>query len=299
MPLSIEHEAPLELCSRHPELVPELLRRLCGQEVPTFSSVKLAPASFNQTVAQEFRADRALICENEGKPVLAVVLEVQRQADERKHRAWPLYTSALFAEHGCMTYLLVLATSAATAKWARQPIPRFHPTSPWSPLVLGPDEIPRIESVLEAEANVPMSLLSALVHADEDGGERVAYSALRALHHAAPSPTEAIDRLWWMLGLLGGIVSKERFTNIQRLIMLDPSTRFVPRTEFDSPPYFRGIAEGQVKGEAEALLTVLSARGLEPDEARQQRIKACQDLAQLKQWLRRAVTASSLDDVFA
>ena len=81
--------------------------------------------------------------------------------------------------------------------------------------------------------------------------------------------------------------------------MLDPSPRFVPRTEFDSPPYFRGIAEGQVKGEAEALLTVLSARGLEPDEARQQRIKACQDLAQLKQWLRRAVTASSLDDVFA
>ena len=104
---------------------------------------------------------------------------------------------------------------------------------------------------------------------------------------------------WWMLGLLGGIVTKERFTNIQRLIMLDPSTRFVPRTEFDSPPYFRGIAEGQVKGEAEALLTVLSARGLEPDEARQLRIKACQDLAQLKQWLRRAVTASSIDDVFA
>ena len=298
MPLSIEHEAPLALCARHPELVPELLRRLCGQALPEFTSVKLAPASFNQTVAQEFRADRGLVCEQDGRPVLAVVLEVQRKPDERKHRAWPLYTAALFAEHGCLTYLLVLATSSTTARWARQPIPGFHPAAPFTPLVLGPSEIPRIKSLSEAETNVPLALLSALLHSNAEGGELVAYAALRALHQAAPGPGEAINHLWWMLGLLGGIVTRERLTDIERLIMLDPETRFIPRTEFDSPPFYRGVAEGKAEGEAEALLTVLYARGFELSEAQRQRISACRDRSQLKLWLQRAVAVTSLTELF-
>lgn len=293
MALSIHHEAPLELCARHPELVPDLLRRLCGQTLPSYSALRLTPATFNQTVAQEFRADQALVCEQDGQPVLAVVLEVQRQPDDSKQRAWPLYTAALFAEYGCLTYLLVLATSAATARWARQPISRFHPSSPWVPLVISPEDVPRIATLPDAEANVPLALLSALLHADGELGEAVAYSALRALHQAAPSQGEAMDRLWWMLGLLGGIVSKERFTNIQRLIMLDPTTRFVPRTEFDSPPYFRGLAEG----ECSALLTVLAARGIEVTEAQKQKILVCSDVGQLQIWLRRAATATTVAEV--
>jgi hypothetical protein len=51
------------------------------------------------------------------------------------------------------------------------------------------------------------------------------------------------------------------------------------------------------QGKAEALLTVLAARGLEvPDEARQ-RILSCTDLSLLDTWLTRAVTASSASEV--
>jgi hypothetical protein len=45
--------------------------------------------------------------------------------------------------------------------------------------------------------------------------------------------------------------------------------------------------------ELAALLEVLDARGLQVDGAARERIMACTDLAQLKLWLRKAVTARS------
>ena len=52
------------------------------------------------------------------------------------------------------------------------------------------------------------------------------------------------------------------------------------------------------EGEAVALLTVLEARGIDvPDDARR-RITECTDLEQLNLWIRRAVSAQSIDDLF-
>jgi len=116
---------------------------------------------------------------------------------------------------------------------------------------------------------------------------------LRPWHEAAKSPQEALDRMWWLLGLLGGILSLERFTELQRLIMLHPEMKFVPRTEFDSPPYYRGRADGEAKGKAEAVLRVLAARCLSLTEEQRQLVLACQDHVQLERWLDVAVTASS------
>ena len=47
-----------------------------------------------------------------------------------------------------------------------------------------------------------------------------------------------------------------------------------------------------------ALLEVLDARGIEVDAASRQRILDCSDLAQLKVWLRRAVTVQSAHELF-
>jgi hypothetical protein len=52
------------------------------------------------------------------------------------------------------------------------------------------------------------------------------------------------------------------------------------------------------QGRAEDVLTVLDARGVAvPDDARS-RITGCTDPSQLSTWLRRAVTAESVDDLF-
>jgi 8-oxo-dGDP phosphatase len=58
-----------------------------------------------------------------------------------------------------------------------------------------------------------------------------------------------------------------------------------------------GEIRGRIKAGAEAVLTVLGARGIEvPDEVRV-RITGCTDLDQLEAWLRRAATVESIDDM--
>ena len=49
------------------------------------------------------------------------------------------------------------------------------------------------------------------------------------------------------------------------------------------------LAEGEAKGEARSILTVLDARGIEvPDEVRDT-IMSCEDLDQLQKWLRHSL----------
>ena len=59
----------------------------------------------------------------------------------------------------------------------------------------------------------------------------------------------------------------------------------------------RGRAEGEARGRADALLTVLSARGFEVTEAVREQILATTDRDSLDRWLHRAGTASTLDKV--
>ncbi len=58
-------------------------------------------------------------------------------------------------------------------------------------------------------------------------------------------------------------------------------------------------ARGRVLGEAEALRTVLAARGLSLDETTRARIAQCSDATVLKRWIAQAATATTLDQVFA
>ena len=60
-----------------------------------------------------------------------------------------------------------------------------------------------------------------------------------------------------------------------------------------------GIAEGEAKGEAKALLMLLDKRMLTLSVAQRDRIRTCADAAQLDLWFDRAVTAGSPAEVFA
>ncbi len=59
----------------------------------------------------------------------------------------------------------------------------------------------------------------------------------------------------------------------------------------------RSRAEGHAEGLVESLLAILEARGFEPSEEARERILATTDQETLERWVRRAVTATSLDDV--
>jgi hypothetical protein len=56
--------------------------------------------------------------------------------------------------------------------------------------------------------------------------------------------------------------------------------------------------KGKARGEAKAVLRVLSRRGLRLTAAQEKLVKACIDCAQLETWLDRAVTAVTADEIF-
>lgn len=187
MSVSIEHEAPIELCQRHPQLVPKLLG-LLGHTMPAEVVAEPQPTNFNQPVVEQWQSDGAMLLKIVQQPVGAVALEIQRKPDPAKRLSWPVYTAALHAKHGGIdTYLLVIATNRPTAQWARQPIKSCQPHVPFVPLVVGPDELPRIESFDAALADLPFAMLSALLHVSDTDGEIDAGHALRAVQVKAGS----------------------------------------------------------------------------------------------------------------
>ncbi|WP_051022951.1 hypothetical protein [Nocardia pneumoniae] len=71
------------------------------------------------------------------------------------------------------------------------------------------------------------------------------------------------------------------------------------RSEFARHYYSEGKAEGEVLGEAKALLRVLRSRGITVPEPTETRVRECTDQIQIETWLDRALTARDLDEVFS
>ncbi len=59
-----------------------------------------------------------------------------------------------------------------------------------------------------------------------------------------------------------------------------------------------GEAKGEAKGRAEAILDVFEVRSLRVSDEARARILACTDAAQLATWVRKAVSVSSVDELF-
>lgn len=59
----------------------------------------------------------------------------------------------------------------------------------------------------------------------------------------------------------------------------------------------RGVRKGLTLGRAEYILRILTARGVQVDEAARQRILTCTDLATLDRWFDRSLNATSLSEV--
>ena len=84
---------------------------------------------------------------------------------------------------------------------------------------------------------------------------------------------------------------------MQELIMFHPDV-YLPKTDFEREQYRKGYAEGKAKGYAKSLLKILAHQQVELSDTERQRILAERDIATLRTWVNRALTARSLADVF-
>jgi hypothetical protein len=275
----IEHEAAVELLRRNPELTAALL---VGTDVavPAGAVAVVADSNLSLPEPTELRADLVTLHRaTTGK--LAVVTEVQKDPpDKKKRRAWPAYVAVARVEHECDAALVVIGLRADTARASARPIPTGHPGFVLRPIVIGPDSTPVAEGPHAAE----LTVLAVLTGALELGDPAAQLLALQRIAQVDAERRQAYTRLI-------------RLTASQavRQALEELMTTVFPRDDF-----IDGLLDqGRAEGEAKMLLRVLAARGFAVTDDVRERVVGCTDTGKLETWADRAVTASSITEVFS
>lgn len=285
MPSSL-HEALVEMLRQNPSFATELLEMALGPEVPRYQDVRFESGEFTDVSPAQYRADAVVVLTVGERPVLGVVVEVQLRWDSDKRWSWPVYLSTLRARLRCPTVLLVICTKAAVAGWCCAPIDMGHPGWVLTPRVLGPEEFPVVTDPDEASRLPELAALSAMAHGAGANRDPV----LKAFASALSAIDEDRARLYADVVLAALPKATRRY-----LEALMKSRTYEYQSEFARGYFFEGRAEG----EANAVLEVLDVRGIDVPEDLRARVIGCTDMNQLRIWLRRAVTAESIDEVFA
>ncbi|KFE65440.1 hypothetical protein [Hyalangium minutum] len=302
---SMKHDGLVSLFRNHPALAPELLKGPLGMELPSWAEIRVESPEFTQVVPTEYRADLVVLL-RKGRPVLAIVVEVQLSRSTRKRKSWPVYLTTLRARMNCPAVLLVVAPDPAVAHWCAQPILLGHPGFVLQPLVAGPRSIPVLLGKREAGDSPELAVLSAMAHGQKPelapGLFEAVASSSRGL--AREQATFYLDLAFSSLG--------EAVRRVLESIM--KSGEYEYQSEFFRKFVAQGMEkgmekglerglkqgrqEGHLEGERQALIKVLEARGFAVEGTAQRRILACTERAQLERWLGQAVTAKSVQELF-
>jgi hypothetical protein len=291
---SAEHESPVALAKLDPDLVAWLLASVFEVKVPEYHHARAQATDVRVLVPRTYHADgMVLFCDPADRPLLAVVLEVQRGRDPTKRRTWKLYVAQLEAELDVDVALVVYCPDAAVAGWYRRLCEPDGSSLLLRPFIFTPDEVPLVVDVDLARANPALAVLSAICH----GGQPEVDDMFPALMEALRSlgPRKAIS--YYDVVLAGLPVAARTRWEAFMTTEVGHEYRSELFRKIAAENQAVGEARGEARGEGRAVLTVLDARGVEVPAAVRERILACTDLAQLDVWLRRAVTAATADDV--
>lgn len=303
---SIFHAAPIDLLRDSPRLVIDLWRLARGElsldadeELSPLDVTVVDPSAIDVAPSHRSADFVALLRTGPGGPVsVALVVEVQRRADEAKRWAWPQILATLAARHRAPAMLVVLCFDELTARWAREldtgDSLRLYP------FVLGPRELPHLGSMEHARRHVDLAVLIGLARPANPSAQArgtMAPEALDDLLAAVASVSELEDptRRHTLAWLLRSTAPSGVRATIERLLEVR-DMRFVELLREEVRQ--EGRQEGRLEGHVEALLHLLRKRGFAIDDALEQRLRATNDLAALDRWLERVLDARSLDEVF-
>jgi hypothetical protein len=276
----VRHEAVVELLHRSPELAAVLLASAgSGFRVPRGATAVVADSNLSARRPLAFAAENVIVFAGPAGKVAAVA-EVQKDAPRQwKLRDWPAYLAIAGREHQCDAVLLVIALSAAAARGSRKVIRTGHPGFDLTPIVVGPDNTPGPGGPL---LGPELTVLAVLTGALDLGSHEARMFALRSIASAGPGQRDGYTRL----------IRATASPHVRRALE-------VLMTRVFKDDFMDGlIAQGEAKGEASMLLRILVARGIDvPDDVRN-RVTACGDTAQIEAWFDRAVTATTLSQVF-
>ncbi len=279
---SAQHEAPLELIRHRAAFGVELLTDLAGIPVPDHHTVTIDNTDLSDVVPAQLLADAVLVLRDaENRPLTGIIIENQLARDNRKRLTWPHYVIALYSRLGCPVRLLVLCPNKTVARWAATPID--FGAGILTPTVLGPDTIPEITEPDTARAAPDLMMLSALNHHHN----RAVLRALTTIFAEDFPNHELYD-------VLSRLALPKRARDDLEELMTALNFPWAHDTEYAREMESRGAAKWQ----ARALVTVLESRGLTITDSVRDRILHTDDQQRFQQWLERAATVPTVEDLF-
>ncbi|HVV83294.1 MAG TPA: hypothetical protein VHE35_09455 [Kofleriaceae bacterium] len=163
---------------------------------------------------------------------------------------------------------MVLAADRAVARWAATPITGLQPGSPFVPIVIGADRVPRV-SVDRARREPWLAVLSVLAHGPRADG-RESITAVAAALEVLPAAMAAVcyDAIWRLLDEIGQRILEDEMLPDNYEFKSPLGRRYAEvrdagRREGLAEGEAKGLAEGEAKGLAEG-----EAKGLAEGEAR-------------------------------
>ncbi|UUU22754.1 hypothetical protein [Streptomyces sp. DSM 40750] len=228
-----------------------------------------------------------------GQFLLAVEAQGKKVLD--KPRNWAYYLAHLNAKYDMPAVLLVVCDSRNTAAWASEAVdfgPPEWPALTLRPLVLGPDNVPVIDDPVKARRDIPLTVLSAVLHRREPGVGailKVLVDALKGLEARDPETATIF------VELTSQGLGKAPAADTWRDLMTDLSFFTSPISE---ELRAEGRTEGRTQSKAEDILLLLDRRGVPLSAVDRHRITSCTDLDTLNRWFTRAITATSASEVF-
>jgi len=281
---SWDHEGIVELFRSDPRLAPKLLGGPLSVSLPAFSDARVEPSTMAELKPAEVHADLVVVLRAGSRPVLGIVVEVQRKEDPDKLFAWPAYVAWVRRKLRADSCVLVITQSERVANWAARTIV-MGPGGALQPLVLRPSSVPVVEDVEEARGAPELAVLSAMVH----GGGQVETAVDVAL--AASTAAHDLDRDRFLLYF--GLIRAALSDAARKAFEMHPQG-----AQFFDESQRQSFERGRAAEKAADVLDVLDARGIAVGTEDRSRILECTDLELLGKWVRRAATVTNADELF-
>lgn len=287
---SFEHEFPLDLVRRAPEMAVQLLELAWDASLPEFVRVRCEAGEATTTAPPaELLSDSVAVLEGTdpktAKPVnkLAIITEPQNGEDPNKRFSWPAYVANVRHRLRCPVVLLVLTPTESLAKWAAEPIDLGGGLMVQQPLTLPLSTLEPVRDPGQARKTPELAILAAAIRGTTDP------TALEALPHALQALDESKTSLYADYVLSALPAAAKRY-----LEDLMSTGTYQWRSDIGRESFAKGKAEG----EANAILAVLDARDISLTNRQRDTIVTCTDLDQLNVWVRRAATVARASQLF-
>ncbi|MFB4319841.1 hypothetical protein [Actinomadura sp. 21ATH] len=286
--VSMVHDFLIELFRNRPALAVELLESSAGIDLPEFREISLDSGDLNDCSPTEYRADAVVVLSGDSRK-LGIVVEVQLRRDPDKRWSWPVYVTTLRARLKCPVVLLVISPTSGVGTWCAAPIELGGPRSMLTPFAIGPEAVPVVEDIVQAQRAPELAVLSAMAHGSGPSSKGVLTAAMSSF--AGVDDDRARLYADFVLARLDG-AARRTWEELMK------SGTYEYQSDFARKYVAEGRAEGRVEGLRTSILDAFDEREIEvPDEVRN-RILQCQDARHLRAWFRRAMHAESADEIF-